>query len=115
MSISEQVIRNAMNTVRLVKKPSDWDKNDLLELCKQIRLSSKPIVIAANKADLPSSSDQNISKLKTLNRPFFTCVSEAELLLKKALQKNIIFYLPGDSNFEISKTLILFLANNWMP
>jgi ribosome-binding ATPase len=100
LSISEQVIRNAMNTVRLVKKPSDWDKNDLLELCKQIRLSSKPIVIAANKADLPSS-DQNISKLKTLNRPFFTCVSEAELLLKKALQKNIIFYLPGDSNFEI--------------
>jgi len=100
LSITEQVIRNAMNTVRLVKKPSDWDKNDLLELCKQIRLSSKPIVIAANKADLPSS-DQNISKLKTLNRPFFTCVSEAELLLKKALQKNIIFYLPGDSNFEI--------------
>ncbi len=100
LSISEQVIRNAMNTVRLVKKPSDWDKNDLLELCKQIRLSSKPIVIAANKADLPSS-DQNISKLKTVNRPFFTCVSEAELLLKKALQKNIIFYLPGDSNFEI--------------
>ena len=26
---------------------------------------------------------------------------KAELLLKKALQKNIIFYLPGDSNFEI--------------
>lgn len=100
LSVSEQVIRNAMNTVRLVKKPSDWDKNDLLELCKQIRLSSKPIIIAANKADLPSS-DQNISKLKTLNRPFFTCVSEAELLLKKALQKNIVFYLPGDSNFEI--------------
>ena len=100
LSVSEQFIRNAMNTVRLVKKPSDWDKNDLLELCKQIRLSSKPIIIAANKADLPSS-DQNISKLKTLNRPFFTCVSEAELLLKKALQKNIVFYLPGDSNFEI--------------
>ncbi len=100
LSISEQVIRNAINTVRLVKKPSDWDKNDLLELCKQIRISSKPIIIAANKADLPSS-DQNISKLKTLDRSFFTCVSEAELLLKRALQKNIIFYLPGDSNFEI--------------
>ena len=100
LSISEQVIRNAVNAVKLVKKPSDWDKNDLLELCKQIRLLSKPIIIAANKADLPSS-DQNISKLKTLNRSFFTCVSEAELLLKRALQKNIIFYLPGDSDFEI--------------
>jgi ribosome-binding ATPase len=106
LSISEQDIRNAMNTVRLVKKPSDWDNNDILELCKQIRLSSKPIIIAANKADLPSS-DQNISKLKNLNRSFFTCVSEAELLLKRALQKNIIFYLPGDSDFEIKNPDIL--------
>jgi ribosome-binding ATPase YchF (GTP1/OBG family) len=106
LSISEQDIRNAMNTVRLVKKPSDWDNNDILELCKQIRLSSKPIIIAANKADLPSS-DQNISKLRNLNRSFFTCVSEAELLLKRALQKNIIFYLPGDSDFEIKNPDIL--------
>jgi ribosome-binding ATPase YchF (GTP1/OBG family) len=106
LTISEQDIRNAMNTVRLVKKPSDWDTNDILELCKQIRLSSKPIIIAANKADLPSS-DQNISKLKNLNRSFFTCVSEAELLLKRALQKNIIFYLPGDSEFEIKNPNIL--------
>ncbi len=106
LTISEQDIRNAMNTVRLVKKPSDWDTNDILELCKQIRLSSKPIIIAANKADLPSS-DQNISKLKNLNRSFFTCVSEAELLLKRALQKNIIFYLPGDSDFEIKNPNIL--------
>lgn len=100
LSISEQVIRNAVNTARLVKKPSDWDKSDILELCKQIRLSSKPIVIAANKADLPSSN-QNISKLKTLNRSFFTCVSEAELLLRRALQKDVIFYLPGDPDFKI--------------
>jgi ribosome-binding ATPase len=106
LSISEQDIRNAMNTVRLVKKPSDWDNNDILELCKQIRLSSKPIIIAANKADL-ASSDQNISKLKNLNRSFFTCVSEAELLLKRALEKNIIFYLPGDSDFEIKNPDIL--------
>jgi ribosome-binding ATPase YchF (GTP1/OBG family) len=106
LSIGEQDIRTAMNTVGLVKKPSDWDNDDILELCKQIRLLSKPIIIAANKADL-ASSDQNISKLKTLNRSFFTCVSEAELLLKRALQKNIVFYLPGDSDFEIKNPDIL--------
>jgi ribosome-binding ATPase YchF (GTP1/OBG family) len=71
-------------------------------LCRKIRQISKPIVIAANKADLPSA-DKNISKLKTINRVFFPCVSEAELLLKRALQSNIIYYLPGDSNFEIKK------------
>jgi ribosome-binding ATPase len=103
LSIGEKVIRDAINTVGLIKKPLDWDRNDLLNLCKQIRLLSKPIIIAANKADLPSS-DQNISKLKTLNRLFFTCVSEAELLLKRALQKNLIYYLPGDSDFEIKNS-----------
>ena len=103
LSISEKVVRNAINTVGLNKKPLDWDKKDLLVLCRQIRLTSKPIIIAANKADLPSS-DQNISKLKTLNRLFFTCVSEAELLLKRALEKNIIYYLPGDPDFEIKNS-----------
>lgn len=106
LSISEQVVKNAINTLGLTKKPANWDKNDLLILCKQIRLASKPIIIAANKADLPSS-DPNISKLKRLDRLFFTCVSEAELLLKRALQKNLIYYLPGDSDFEIKNPGIL--------
>jgi len=106
LSISEQVVKNAINTVGLIKKPANWDENDLLMVCKQIRITSKPIVIAANKADLPTS-ESNISKLKGLNRSFFTCVSEAELLLKRALQKNLIYYLPGDPEFEIKNPDVL--------
>jgi ribosome-binding ATPase YchF (GTP1/OBG family) len=107
LSVSEQVVKNAINAVGLIKKPVNWDKNeDLLNLCRQIRLSSKPIIIAANKADLPSS-DSNISKLEGLNKLFFACVSEAELLLKRALQKNLIYYLPGDSDFEIKSPNLL--------
>ena len=100
LSISEKIIRKAINDLNLNKKPLEWSNDDLLLLCKQIRQVSKPIIIAANKADLPSA-EKNISKLKSLNRLFFPCVSEAELLLKRALQKNIIYYLPGDSSFEI--------------
>ncbi len=100
LAISEKIIRKAINDLNLNKKPLEWSNDDLLLLCKQIRQVSKPIIIAANKADLPSA-EKNISKLKSLNRLFFPCVSEAELLLKRALQKNIIYYLPGDSNFEI--------------
>ena len=100
LAISEKIIRKAINDLNLNKKPLEWSNDDLLLLCKQIRQVSKPIIIAANKADL-HSSEKNISKLKSLNRLFFPCVSEAELLLKRALQKNIIYYLPGDSSFEI--------------
>ncbi len=102
LSISEQLIRNSMDQVGLTKKPSEWTENDLLSLSKQIRIKSKPIVIAANKADLPAS-DSNIIKLKDLGRPFFPTVCEAELLLKRASIKNLIYYLPGDSNFEIKR------------
>jgi len=100
LAISEKIIGKAINDSNLNKKPLEWSNDDLLLLCKQIRQVSKPIIIAANKADLPSA-EKNISKLKSLNRIFFPCVSEAELLLKRALQKNIIYYLPGDSSFEI--------------
>jgi len=100
LAISEKIIRKAINDLNLNKKPLEWSNDDLLLLCKQIRQFSKPIIIAANKADLPSA-EKNISKLKSLNRLFFPCISEAELLLKRALQKNIIYYLPGDSSFEI--------------
>ncbi len=106
LSINEKVIHDAIKFAGLNKKPIEWDKNELFMLCKQIRQSSKPIIIAANKADL-SHSDQNIHKLKTLNRVFFTSISEAELLLKRASQKNLIYYLPGDSDFEIKNPDIL--------
>lgn len=101
LSVPEQIIRNSINDLGLVKKPIEWNQNDLLDLCRLIRSRSKPIIIAANKADLPSSS-ANILKLKTINRPFFPCISEAELLLTKASQKGIICYLPGDSTFDIN-------------
>jgi len=100
LSIDEQIVKDAINFVGLSKKPFDWNPDDLLLICKQIRYLSKPIVIAANKADL-SSSDTNISRLKDLDRPFFPCISEAELILKRALKKNLVHYVPGDSKFDI--------------
>ena len=106
LSINEKVIHDAMKVNGLNKKPIEWNKDELFILCKQIRLLSKPIIIAANKADL-THSDQNVHKLKTLNRLFFTSISEAELLLKRASQKNLIYYLPGDSDFEVKNPNIL--------
>ena len=102
LSISEQMIRNSLDHISLIKKPSEWTEEDLLILSKQIRTRSKPIILAANKADI-SSSDINIEKLKTLERPFFPTVCEAELLLRRAAHKNLIYYLPGDSSFEIKQ------------
>lgn len=102
LSINEQLIKNSLDYISLIKKPSEWTDEDLLILSKQIRTRSKPIILAANKADI-TSSDINIEKLKKLERPFFPTVCEAELLLRRAAHKNLIYYLPGDSIFEIKQ------------
>lgn len=102
LSINEQMIKNSLDYISLIKKPSEWTDEDLLILSKQIRTRSKPIILAANKADI-TSSDINIEKLKKLERPFFPTVCEAELLLRRAAHKNLIYYLPGDSIFEIKQ------------
>lgn len=103
LSINEQLIRTSMDQIGLTKKPGEWTEDDLLLLSKQIRIKSKPIIIAANKADL-ITSEPNLKKLKDLGRPFFPTVCEAELLLKRASSKNLIYYLPGDSTFKIKRS-----------
>lgn len=103
LTIDEQLVRKSLEIIGIRKKVVDWTHDDLLLLSKQIRIQSKPIVIAANKADLPTA-DGNIEELKKLKRSFIPTVCEAELLLKKATSKNLIYYLPGDSTFEVRHT-----------
>ena len=84
------------------KRPTSWSDSDLLELVKTLR-EGKPIVIAANKCDLPQAED-NIEKLAKELKDKYIVVptsAEAELALRRAARKGLIEYLPGDSDFEI--------------
>ncbi|MFQ5941498.1 MAG: redox-regulated ATPase YchF [Nitrososphaerales archaeon] len=80
-------------------KVSAWSKADLFNFCKALREKSKPIVIAANKSDIPPA-EENIAKMQKSNRLVISCASEAELLLMKAASKSLINYMPGDSSFR---------------
>ncbi|MEM2210959.1 MAG: redox-regulated ATPase YchF [Nitrososphaerales archaeon] len=100
-SIKEDQIIDALNIAGLKQdKPSLWSDNDLYNFCKILRERSKPTLIAANKADL-SISTKNIQRIKDSGRLVIPCASEAELLLRRAAEKKLIKYLPGDSDFEI--------------
>ena len=77
-----------------------WSDNDIKRFCTTLRRIAKPSLIAANKADLPTSRD-NIEKLKKLGRIVIPTAAEAELLLRRASEKGLIRYLPGDNDFEI--------------
>lgn len=81
-------------------KYNEWDDETVLEFSKKVRATSKPILIAANKADV-QSSDENIKKLIQSGRTVIPVSAEAELLLKKATKAGLLKYRPGEGEFQV--------------
>jgi len=82
------------------EKPSTWTDEQLMQFVVETRKLTKPSLVAANKADLPTSGP-NIEKLKQTGRKVVPCASEAELLLRKAAEHGLVEYAPGDPKFAV--------------
>lgn len=101
LAISEAQVSAAVHASGLAsKKPVLWTEQDIASFCTVLRKRSKPFVIAANKADLPSS-EANIGNMRAAGLEVIPCASEAEALLRKASRKGVLHYLPGDGSFEL--------------
>jgi len=96
--IIEALRKTALNA----EKPTGWSNDDLLRFLDTLRGVSKPMLIAANKIDLPYA-EENLEKLKELGYMVIPCCAEAELALRRATEKELIDYRPGDSDFTIVK------------
>ncbi len=83
------------------EKSTDWSDTDLMRFARLLRERTKPSLIAANKADLPTATG-NIEKLKATGRRVIPCASEAELLLRKASERGLVEYTPGDKGFRLA-------------
>jgi len=81
----------------------DWTHEDKLAFATKCRELSKPIIIAANKCDLPRA-EENIKKLKEKfpDKTIVPCSAASELALRKAAEKQIVSYYPGQDSFEIN-------------
>ena len=84
------------------EKPSAWSEEDLLRLATELRARSKPLLIAANKMDVPPA-EKNLPSLTETGHMVVPCCAEAELALRRAAEKGIINYVPGDSNFKLTE------------
>ena len=82
------------------EKPSGWTDEQLMQFVVETRKLTKPSLVAANKADLPSSR-ANIEKLRQTGKRVVPCASEAELLLRRAAEHGLVKYAPGDSGFSV--------------
>ena len=96
--IIEALKKTSLNT----EKPTLWSDDDMIRFLDVLRSISKPMLIAANKIDLPTA-EENAEKLKELGYTVIPCCAEAELALRRAAEKSLIDYKPGDCNFAIMK------------
>jgi ribosome-binding ATPase len=105
LGMRQQAIDLALNSSNLRnKKINTWTENEILLFIKNLRQKAKPVIIAANKADV-SKSEVNIQAIKDKNELAIPCTAEGETLLKNAAKHGIIHYLPGDESFEIRKNV----------
>jgi ribosome-binding ATPase YchF (GTP1/OBG family) len=103
LGVTEAALDKVVNKLNLQnKKFKSWTEQEMLALCQNIRQDVKPVVIAANKADV-STSQFNLAKLTEKYTNVVPCASELEMLLRKAVKSGFIHYLPGDSSFEIKE------------
>jgi len=103
LSIRKHHITEALRKTGLDRdKPTGWSKEDLIRFIDEIRKASKPMLLAANKIDLPKA-EENVARLKELGYKTIPCCAEAELALRRAAEKELISYKAGDDDFEILK------------
>ena len=98
LKFSREHVITALRKVAISKPVMQWSSNEGKLIADILQDIAKPIVIAANKADI--SSDENLEKLS--GKGAIITVADYELALKKASEANLINYNAGDSDFEIS-------------
>ncbi|MCE4608342.1 MAG: redox-regulated ATPase YchF [Caldisphaeraceae archaeon] len=79
------------------------DKENLKNLIKAMRKLTKPLVIVANKIDIPEAQ-KNIKRLRETfaEYPVIPVSSMAELILRRLRKEDIIRYIPGDTDFKVN-------------
>jgi len=103
LKVTEDLVKKGLKELNLdPAKPAEWSEEQLNNLAIFFRKKTKPIVIAANKIDLPSAKE-NLERAKK-EFPEYTiipCSAESELALKEAAKHDLIKYIPGESDFKI--------------
>ena len=93
----EQVILS-LRKAKISKPVMHWGSEEGLVLAGYLQKIGKPIVIAANKADI--SSKDNIGKLDKASA--IITAADYELALKNATKAGLITYNSGDSDFSLN-------------
>jgi len=95
------IVEAARRTSLNIDKPASWSDADFLRFVDTLRQVAKPMLIVANKMDMPTA-EENLSKLQKSPYIVVPSCAEAELALRRAAEKQFIEYRPGDCGFKIN-------------
>jgi hypothetical protein len=102
--ISEEEIKQVLLALDLELDPDAWDDADRERLAREIRIRTKPMVIAANKMDT-AAAQANWERVTTDpdydHLTFVPVSAHAEKALKNGDEQGVLEYRPGDEDFEV--------------
>ena len=119
--VTEDMSKQTIEKLKLKDKlPTLWTEDELMEMAFRFRKLTKPVIIAANKIDVPGT-EKNIEKLKLAFPDYMIvpCSAESELALRQAAKHGLIDYIPGESDFtlkgnanDVQKKALEFIREN---
>lgn len=101
--VTKEHIDLALALSELSDKPfKRWDVEESRQFAYIIRDISKPTVVVANKIDLEGAEENYTRLSKALKDVVVVPASaDAELALRRAQQKGLVEYIPGDEEFRV--------------
>ncbi|MEM3431350.1 MAG: redox-regulated ATPase YchF [Candidatus Micrarchaeia archaeon] len=102
LKISMDEIEKTAKRLNLPLERINWSDNQILEFSREIKKEAMPVIIAANKIDIPGARENYLKlKEKFPDKLIIPTYADGELALRKAAKNNIIKYTPGENHFEI--------------
>ena len=83
--------------------PREWDDEHRQALATAVRERTKPLVVAANKADIAPA--EHLETLRSIDEHVVPTTAEGELALRRAAEAGLIEYDPGDETATLGPDL----------
>ena len=102
LKVSEPMVEESIKKLSLPENPVSWNEQQLFSLAQELRKLSKPMILAANKIDIPGA-EENYERIRKQFPQYLIipCSAESELALREASKHKLIQYAPGEKDFQI--------------